>query len=453
MYFPKIAFFFLCFFLILTGCTPEKTPPSPPPLNGEQSFIEWAKKNALSFDPKINALPDSLLQKIAADVADSRVVVLSEGFHNCEEMLTLQYALISYLVKEKGFNTIATESGLPESKPLNDYIHGKDSIPNLWEKSIDIIYSEWDMGRKTIEWLRTFNRTSSRKVDYFGADIGGFYNNWAIPFEQIFAYTDAVDAPIAKQLRKDMAFYWKFMTKWAAYHYTTKLTAEQQNNLVVLLDNLIQTFASNKERYISKSSKKEYQWILQCIKSMRMAENYYRNYQQIKDTSEHFVSNYVGLNGREVAMAENIKWILKNKADAKIIVVNHVVHTKTASQYQGDFYRNFTPMGQLLKQHLKDSLYVIGMTYGKGSFWNKWQGRINRFVDTIPTPAHNNLEHILQAVADTSYYIRWENTPKESYNWFKETNTIRENDYEIKIKPSEWNACFYLHKVSPAKAF
>lgn len=458
-WFKIVLLFFLCF-MIFGRCTinRSKTQNSnsieqrQTALTGKELFIQWGRENYTSFDFNRRNTLDRLVKKIADDIADSRVVMLSEGFHNCEEMLRLQYELISYLVSKKGFRVIATESGLPESKYLNDYIHGKDSIPNLWKKSIDILYSEWKTVRATIQWLLDYNQSHANQVDYIGADIGGFYQDWEFPFQQIFSYLDTVDTSAFQKLKKDMASYFEIMKPYAAYYYVTKLTPEQKNRLVIILDELIQTFTLNKKSYIEKSGKDDYIWILQCVKSMRMAEHYYRNYKNVRDTTANKVPIYLGANGREMAMAENIKWMLSYKKNAKIIVINHVLHTKTASQYQGEFYKHFTPMGQLLKQHLKEDLFIIGMVYGKGQFWNKWQTRSTRVVDTIPPPDTNGLESVMQAISTENYYLRTEDPPLLTYSWFQSNTTIRENDYKIKIKPSEWNACFYLHEVTPAKA-
>jgi len=454
MSYSKLILALLCCFAILGSCTQNKsnvpTSNTTSPLTGKEAFIAWGKKNTLSFDSKSTSISDSVLQKISADISDSKVVLLSEGFHNCQEMLQLQSQLIPYLVANKGFNVVVTESGFPESTYMNDYIHSKDTIPNLWKRSIEQMYSKWKMGRKTIESLRAHNQLGGSKVDYIGADIGGFYNDWAFPFQQIFAYIDSVDAPLSQSLKKDMAPYFKVMTKYAAYHYMIKLSPVQKNNLAVILADVMRSFESNKTLYISKSNRNDYLWILQCVKSMAMAENYYRNYEDAKDTLNHH-SKYVGLNAREIAMSKNIQWVLATKTDAKIIVVNHVVHTKTASQYQDEFYGNFTPMGQLLKQELKEDLYVIGMIYGGGLFWNKWQVPSKRFIDTIPTPAKDGIEAVFQAISTQDYYINLEKTPSETHAWFKENTMLRENDYEIKMRPSEWNACFYLNEVNPAE--
>lgn len=446
----SIVLFLLISLFCWSSCTDTSSNASS--LTGKARWIEWGQQETVLFDLEDQSTIDTLLEAIAADIDTARVVVLSEGFHNCEEMLQLQYELIRYLVQEKGFTTITTETGLPESKYVNDYIHGADSIPNFWRKSLEILYSEWKSGRATIEWLRQHNQTASQPVDYIGADIGGFYQDWEFPFEQIFAYLDTVDAPTAQQLRDEMAFYFDIMRPYAAYHYTIKLNRAQKNDLVFLLDDLIETFTINKVAYQKRSSLKDYNWVLQCVKSMRMAEYYYRNYQHIKDTAANKAPIYLGANGREIAMAENIRWIWETQKEAKLIVINHVVHTKTASQYQGDFYQHFTPMGQLLKSHLGDQLFVIGMTYGGGTYWSKWQVPTRRAVDTIPPTDSAGLEQTMAAIASQHHYLGFDHVPLAAYDWFYHPTTIRENDYNIILQPSEWDACIYLHEVHPAVA-
>ncbi len=396
--------------LLFGGCTRNAantaTNTAAAPLTGKGLFIEWAQENKWPFDLNDSMSVDSLVRMVAADIGESKVVLLSEGFHNCEEMLTLQYALVKHLVREKGFTVVATESGLPESKYLNEYIHGGDSIPNMWRKSLALLYSEWEKGRALINWLAEHNQTATAPVDYYGADIGGFYRDWEFPFEQIFAYLDTVDVATSQQLRATMAGHFKRMKPYPAYYYTTRFTTRQRNDLALILEELIQTFTTNQTTYVAQSNEKDYEWVLRSVSAMSMAEHYYRNYQHIMDTTENKVPIYLGTSGRELAMAENIKWMLSYKEGAKIIVINHVLHNKTASQHQGEFYRHFTPMGELLKEHLGDELFVIGMVYGGGQYWKTWQVPSKRTVDTIPAPTTVGLEAVMQAISPSTVLFK-----------------------------------------------
>lgn len=448
---------YLSYFTLLIGllysccrpCLPVGWVETPTIEKSKSVFIDWAKEQKLSLDITQKGISKKVLQKIATDIGDAKVVMISEGFHNCEEMLFLQSQLIPYLIQEKGFNTLVTESGLPESKFINDYIHGKDSIANMWQNSIGIMYAAWQQGRNTINWLRDYNTKTTVPIDYYGLDIGGFYRDWEFPFEQIFDYLNQVDTVVGKQLKQSMSFYFEQLKPYPMYYHMTKLDIAQKNQLATVLEELVQTFQKNKTAYIAKSNAQKYAWIKQCVQAMYQADYYYRNYECMVDSND--VGKCTGLNGREIAMANNLKWVLKQKKEAKVIVINHVVHTKTASQFQGGFYGNFVPMGQLLKQHLADDLYIVGMVYGGGQFWNRWHAPSLRYIDTIPAIPTGGMESVFGAVdSSSSYYLNFDQAPDMAQKWLNTTTTMRENDYQIKIQAAEWDATFYLHQATPA---
>ena len=114
--------------------------------SSETSFVDWARHNTTpikSLDPEEN---NDDLKEIAKAIGESRFVALSEGFHNCKEMMKLHHRLIRYLVEYHGFNTICTESGLPESRMAHDYILGENVDVNKMKKQgINGMYSELHM--------------------------------------------------------------------------------------------------------------------------------------------------------------------------------------------------------------------------------------------------------------------------------------------------------------------
>lgn len=156
-------------------------------------------------------------------------------------------------------------------------------------------------------------------------------------------------------------------------------------------------------------------------------------------------------------MANNMMWRLNldHRRDRKMVIINHVIHTKTATQYQDGVWGHFVPMGQQMKQMLdKDALFSVVMVYGGGTFWNKWQKRQERFVDTTPLPKDDGLEVVMRQISREAnlpnFFLHWERAPKEAWLFLNEVSTIRENDYFIKAYPLEWNACVYLDEVSHA---
>ena len=125
------------------------------------------------------------LEHIAKAIGDSKFVVLSEGYHNCKEMMSLHYRIIRYLVENHGFNTVMTESGLPESRMICDYIHNKKTPENVFEIGLNKMYGAWKEGRDLIEFMKNYNRDHDNILHYYGTDIGGFYQNWKRPLEAI----------------------------------------------------------------------------------------------------------------------------------------------------------------------------------------------------------------------------------------------------------------------------
>ena len=207
---------------------------------------------------------------------------------------------------------------------------------------------------------------------------------------------------------------------------------------------------------------------------MQLAENYYRNYENMMlSDSGSGISKYSGLDGREIAMANNMIWRLNlnrgvrtvspettSHARKKMVVINHIIHTKTATQYQDGVWGHFVPMGQIMKQLLTSNddqeklMFNVGLVYGSGTFWNKWQNQEERFIDTSPLPKDNGLESVMGQISEQAklpnFFLHWELAPKEAWLYLNEVTTIRENDCFIKAYPLEWNGCIFLNEVSPA---
>ena len=114
---------------------------------------------------------------------------------------------------------------------------------------------------------------------------------------------------------------------------------------------------------------------------------------------------------------------------------------------------------------LSNIAYIIGLVYGKGKFWKNWQKPAQRSIDVVPEPKkEGGIEPIFSAVTKSNYFIHWEKLlVKDGFPatekvgptfapdaFLSSTFLMRENDYFIKIKPMEWDACIYLNEVDPA---
>ena len=119
----------------------------------------------------------------------------------------------------------------------------------------------------------------------------------------------------------------------------------------------------------------------------------------------------------------------------------------------------FTPTAELIKQALgDDNFFSIGMTYGKGKFWNKWQNPDERFVDScIPWNTQKwTVEESLSKCGDHNFFLNWGMLPLSDFTsqyWMNSNLSVRDDDTFYKIEPREWDACIYLDEVNPATPY
>lgn len=418
----------------------------------EPRFMEWATRSATPI-LSLTSIDDTKdLDAIAEAIGEAKFVALSEGFHNCKEMMALHHRIIRYLIENHGFNTILSESSF--ARTIHDYVQGKDIPENkLWSKDTSIVkfYGAWEEGRKLIEYMRDYNHDHDNILEYYGTDIGGFYENWKILLDDILQYLEKVDMDHHLTLCQRLHPFMDMLSSSARLNYSEKLTLSQRNELAAILDESVAKFNLKEVDYILNSTNEDFQWTRQSLRSLQWAENFYRNYEDMKNTKS---GKYVGLNGREIALARNSLWVLQQRKDAKVIWIDHVIHTKTRSQYQNELWGFLTPAGQILKQSLGNDFFVIGMCYGGGRFWNKWQQPPNMFVDSIPPwdITRRSLEKSMSNCGNGNFFLNWSKAPQtfECQHWMQTVFSMRENDYFIQIEPREWDSCIYLDIVNPA---
>ena len=419
----------------------------------EQKFIEWSKENAIDITSVGLTNKNDDLKELANSIGNAKFVALSEGFHNCKEMMSLHCRIIQHLISNCGFNTILSESGLPESRLIHDYILGSEGNEQMWRNGLNKMYASWSEGRELIAYMRDYNQKNGSILHYYGTDIGGFYQNWKFPLENILAFLIMVDNEYYLKLSEELEEFMEILENNARINYSKKLSSQQKDKLSNILDRAVDNFDQKEEEYVANSTEKDFQWARQSMISMQLAENYYRNFEHRKCGE---ASKSVGLNGREIAMARNCLWVLKQRKDAKVIWIDHVIHTKTKSQYQDELWGYFTPAGQILRQHLGSDYFSIGMVYGGGTFWNKWQkGPEERFVDEIQpwSEMQRSIEKTLDKCQKNMFFLPWKKaltSSLECHYLMQYQFSMRENDYYIHIEPREWDSCIFMDKASPS---
>lgn len=251
-----------------------------------QAFIDWAAENAVPIEKLTRddyrdttvynaAFLKSL--KGAIQSSSATVVMLSEGFHNCKEMMTLHAAIIDYLITELGFRVVASETGLPESRVISDYLQDEprvltcDEEDEIWA-GLNKMYSAWSEGKDLIDLLIICNAKlmsgygHDNFVDYCGLDIGGFYSDWTHPISMIQRYMKQQFPQFERDWSQQMNPLLNALgTTQARYNYQHKLTSAEKNKLALLLDELVDMMTSKRDDF---DGDRDFEWTRQSAISV-----------------------------------------------------------------------------------------------------------------------------------------------------------------------------------------
>merc|ERR1712038_977694 len=150
-------------------------------------------------------------------------------------MMSLHCRIIQYLIENCGFDTVLSESGLPESRLIHDYILGDEMKEDMWDEGLNKMYANWSEGRELIEYMRNYNFKNENVLQYYGTDIGGFYQDWTFPLRNILAYLIIVDHEYYLKLSEDLEPFMDILANSARLNYSEMLDRERKDQLADIL--------------------------------------------------------------------------------------------------------------------------------------------------------------------------------------------------------------------------
>jgi erythromycin esterase len=284
------------------------------------------------------------LAPLAATIGDARVVALGEATHGTREFFQLKHRLLEYLVEVHGFTVFGFEAGLPEGLDVDDYVVNGRGDPARAVAGLG--YWPWTTEEvvELVRWMRAYNRTHARKVRFVGFDM-------QVPdraLREVLAYLGHVDPAAAAHYATTLHL--------ATSRYDFFASLDQLEPMLVEAEALLARFDSERARYEAASSRAG--WTLQRQLARVVV-------QSIKMTLADVTGGeWDGMNLRDLAMADNVEWILATGApDTKVVLWahnDHVSKTHWAPEYIN--------MGAHLDGRLGSDLRVIGFGFDRGDF-------------------------------------------------------------------------------------
>jgi erythromycin esterase len=333
-----------------------------------KAFVAWAKQHAFTVQDVDKAIGYNDLQPLKNMIGNARVVGLGEASHGIHELVAFRNRLFKFLVEQCGFTTIVLEAGLAETAQATTFVETGNGVPNQAAKNMTIGNASPE-NIELMQWMRTYNADPSHKnkLSFYGMDmqIIGFPGDTTskhAAIDIVLNYLDKVDALAATRFKAALSPY---LSRLSMAKYPV-LSVQEHDQLSATLDDITTLITRERINYIPKSSKEEYEWAQRVAIAAQQTDRLARVTPH-NPPGEIPPSAWMAVNVRDAAMADNVMWILNNRAKGgKVLVYAHNAHVKNAPT-EGSVWDAFTQppnsLGQYLKSALGNDYFILGTSF------------------------------------------------------------------------------------------
>lgn len=414
-----------------------------------KAFVAWAIGNARALKTSDPSAPVDDLAPLRGIVGDARIVGVGESFHGGREFLGLRHRAARFLIERLGFDAVALESGLPESRLAYDYVLGGEKPAGLWEDGFTWGFGDLSETRALVEWIRAYNARSGRRVRFYGMDVAGAKGSWRGAAEQVFGYLDKVDpdpvwrADIRARLMPLLA---KFERPGkTAQNFTASnnafatLPLAERTAVAAYVNELFDRFENLRLTYLRASSSEDYDWARQIAVNLRASDNLVTGW-EAKDR----LSPAVGT-ARDITMAANIEWMRqRGRVDGGVVVLAHNDHVQATSRtLPGLIWGN---AGTFLRDRLGAGYRTIGFTFGSGTM----PTQDPKGPKTLPRAESDSIDGALARIGLPLCIIDLRRLPKSgpAAQWLSAPRKQREQDlYFAYDQVKSWDGLIYVVRV------
>ena len=302
-------------------------------------------------------------------IGNCKVVGLGENTHGTSEIYLLKNRIFRYLAENEGFDILALEAGMAESRRVNDYTatgtgDPKQSIRGLW------LWPWWtEEMLSLIEWMRTYN-TPEPKIAFTGVDMQ-FPQFTMRELQRCLGACPSAGRQVG-------------MLSDKLQTYLSKPGPELAAEIGAGLDSL----AADKE--LAVLSDEERAWIRQYMTLVR-----------------RFLDKNKTTYWRDRGMAANLQWIMRQNPNSRIVLWAHDLHIGRSAMF---------PMGTFLKERFGDDYKTFGFVLYEGSY-TAWKNKLDVFA--LPAPEPGTLEYALGQLHEPIFMLDLERMRKENASAMK----------------------------------
>lgn len=323
-----------------------------------ETQIEWLNENSYSIE-KVDASDVSRgeqpyfkdLRPFGEMAKDARIIALGEATHGTSEFFRLKHRVFEYAVHKLGVRVFALEDNQLIVERANRYVHGGKGTAR---QSMNGLFSVWQNREvhDLISWVRYWNdQNPDDKASFVGFDIQSPF----LPIDSLYAFV---------------------------YRQSEELGLQVSSRLDSLKVNLRNTFTASdgqkKEWYTNSAEvldmvKKESDTWFRLAGSSEDSMKIHWGIQYanlVKQYAENLFKGHISLY-RDVAMAENVSWIMNvYKPGSKIFVWAHDYHVSLGehADVEKNIYDGIS-MGAHLRKKYGENYQAFGISTYDGTYW------------------------------------------------------------------------------------
>lgn len=340
----------------------------------QADFVRWARQSLHPVSAATLDAPTSDLRPLREMIGAAKIVGLSEGQHAAAEPLMFRNRLFKDLVENLGFGAIAIESGIVESRALNDYVtQGEGELDAVLKQGFSAGFDTFRQNAELIRWLRSHNAglpPGEAKVQIYGLDVSGSPGNLdaargpETALDAALIYLRRVDPEVAAQMQRKVAAFLPALEGTNGYG---PLQQSDRDALTATIADLVSIMERRRFAYIDKSSKEHYEWAMRAAIGARQTDAWFRRMPLGWKLADGFAWTREAIDVRNQAMLDNLEWVLSRLgARERVLVFAAAGHIgATPMQYPQGPLHETVPFGVYAKDRFgPDYVTILNLIMG-----------------------------------------------------------------------------------------
>ena len=388
------------------------------PWSASTAERRWVRDHAIPIATTDPAAPLTDLRPLSAFIGDARIVALGEGTHGTAEFFRLKQRLVEYLVTEKGFTVFALESHMPETRRLNEYVlTGRGDV----HAALAGLYFPYWNSREVldiVDWIRAYNASGKGRVELWGFDM----QTPGVAMDSVRAFVSELDAPFLPAL--DTAY-----EEVRAVRRAPR-APESLARALAAASRVLDHLEAGRASYASR-----------VTDTMRTA--WAEQYARI--VVQGIQSSIGGTTVRDSNMATNAAWIdAHHPRGTRMIVSSLDRHVQRVDGW----------MGMHLQRRFADSLRVIGMVFGEGTYVSNGARGLTAYPADTPPPG--SVESVLRSTGLPIFALDLRSAARTpAARWLTEPHDLRiigtmanDNAFAPQRAASDYDMLIYVDRAS-----